>query len=286
MGTPFPRTKPLGLKRYKQALLNLYEKIVSDEVYISLSLLVLLVIAVVVPTAIHGFYGKPDFMKSIWANINAMVIDLLIVGFFVKILSRVGSRRRTIQQYVNEIDDLRGWEDQMAAHRIRGNIVRLNRLGISKINLRSCYLAKADLAGVNLNGADLIKASLEDCDLDDSNLQETDFWSANLKGATLRNVNLCHANLRNCVLTNADLSGADLRNVCLKDSVLLDADLTGTILDNADLSGVTDLGPIQLTKAKSAKNITIEERLINIARRIRPELFDKAGPKDEPTFPR
>lgn len=265
--------------KYRIVLRKLYEKITSDELNILLSLLLLLIIIVVVPTVILGGYGKRGFLESIWANVNTMVIELLILGIILKLLTKVSSKRKEIQQYLNEIDNSRFWNDQNAARRIRKCITSLNQLGISQIDLNNCYISNAQLEGVTLVDSNLWKANFEECDLENSDLQKSDFWSANLKGAVLRRANLSDANLDSCILTKADLSGAILKDACLKNSTLLDADLTDSILDNADLTGVKGISPLQLSKAKSAINIKADDKLLDKARSIKPNLFEIVGTK-------
>lgn len=256
----------------KVRLRTLYDKIVADEVNILLALFTLMLVVVVLPTAVYGEYSVGSFRESMWASVNAIIIDLAVGGVIFKFLVSRGSRRREIQQYLNEIDDLRVWNDQIAAHRIRGNILRLNNLATVQIDLTNCYLAQAQLAGVRLVNSTLVRCTLEGSDLENSELQLSDFYKANLKGAKLRNSNLSDAKLENCDLSKSDLSGAILKNAILRNSVLQDADLTSSILDGADLTGVTNLTPLQLSKAKSIIGLKIDERLLNRAVKMNPEL--------------
>jgi uncharacterized protein YjbI with pentapeptide repeats len=110
-------------------------------------------------------------------------------------------------------------------------------------------------------------------------LQLSDFYKANLKGARLRNANLSDAKLENCDLSKSDLGGTILKNAILRNSVLNEADLTNSILDGADLTGVTNLTPLQLSKAKSIIGLKIDVRLLNKAVKINPKLdeFVEAG---------
>jgi hypothetical protein len=59
------------------------------------------------------------------------------------------------RRYQEEIDDLREWGCDEAAHRIADNIKRLNRSGITNIRLERCRLVRANLERVNLREADL-----------------------------------------------------------------------------------------------------------------------------------
>jgi hypothetical protein len=136
-----------------------------------------------------------------------------------------GWRRNRVQRCKDEIDDLRAWEDEQATHRIRGNIVRLNREGITEIDLHRCYLRNVRLPDANLEGALLWAANLEGALLWAANLKEAQLGKANLKGARMVRANLKGADLR-----QANLKGADLRQANLEG-----ADLEGANLEGAKL---------------------------------------------------
>lgn len=248
------------------------DRVAADEVNILLALFGLMILVVVVPTALYGEYGVASFRESMWASVNAIIIDLVVGGIILKFLARRGSKRRETQLYLNEIDDFRYWQDQSAAHRIRGNIFRLNRLGTTQIDLTNCYLAQAQLVDVKLINSRLLRVVLEGSDLENAQLQGSDFYRANLKAATLRNADLSGAKLENCELTAANLAAANLTKTSLRDSVLKDVDLTGSILDEADLTGVLYMNPVQLSKARSAVNVKIDRKLLEKACELNPSL--------------
>lgn len=261
------------MQRIYDGLSLLWDKIVSDEVNATLAAMMLLLAFVVLPTLFVGDYSDTEFLWNIWANINAMVVDILVLGLFVKLVSRVGARRREVQRYLNEIDDFRGWSDQIAAHRIRGNIKRLNQLGVTKIDLTQCYLAEAQLENIKLRGSKLVKTNLIESDLENADLQMSDAWNAHFDNASLIRIDLSGANLNSATLTSTDLSGAIMKGTSLKGSDLSHADLSGAIIDNADMTDVQGLEPSQLSGVKSAANIKISEALLASAKSINPAPF-------------
>jgi len=139
-------------------------------------------------------------LKNIRVEAHGMLFDILVLGLLFSWLHNRGEKRRLIQRYTDEIDDFRGWEEEEAAKRIRGNIFRLNREGVHNINLNRCFLKGADLMEANLMGANLWEAVLEVANL----------WGANLEGARLEEANLEGANLRKADLMEANLTGAEL----------------------------------------------------------------------------
>lgn len=85
------------------------------------------------------------------------------------------------KRYKEEIEDFRNWKSAEASYRIIGNIKRLNRIGVSDINLSGCYLREMDLSGL-----DLRNANLTDTDLQDVNLKSVDLRGAS--GVTIENL--------------------------------------------------------------------------------------------------
>lgn len=261
------------LNEYRKALAEFYNRIVLEESNLSIITLVLLVLIVIVPTLLSGKYGNPDFLDNVLGEANGMVLDLLVFGVLVSWFSRIGERRREIQHYLNEIDDFRDWPEQVAAHRIRGNIRRLNNLGISRMNLAKCYLGEANLENVKLSGSELWKSNLSRSDLESGQLDGCDMWSTDFRNSILRSVNLSLSRSDNAQFANADLSDANLASSTLVGADFENANLTNAILDNADLTDATGLEPFQLAKVKSAINAKMDERLFIQTQKLNPKIF-------------
>lgn len=191
--------------------------------------------------------SSPDYDQKFWYNVkveaHGMLFDILILGLLFSWLHSSGEKRRLIQRYKDEIDDFRGWESEEAARRIRGNILRLNREGVNKINLRSCFLKgavleEANLTSADLSNADLRKTNLKRAKLEYAKFEYADLGETNLREANLRRANFRNANLQGTYLTRANLSGATLMGAELSGAKLLKADLKGAWLLGANLWGV------------------------------------------------
>ena len=81
-----------------------------------------------------------------------MLFDILIVGTLIFALHKIAEKqlekRLNIQRWLEERDDLRGWNDSEATLRITNNIRKLKKVGAKVFNLTNCYLANANLDGV------------------------------------------------------------------------------------------------------------------------------------------
>jgi uncharacterized protein YjbI with pentapeptide repeats len=209
---------------------------------------------------VHDFH---EFAQNVLAEAHGLLFDLLVIGVLLVALNRKGERKLNIRRYKEEIEDYLGWPADEAKFRIVGNIKRLNRLGISDINLKAAYLRGvklrnsnlagadlrgadlrgADLVGINLAGANLRAADLNEADLFGANLQEADLTGAHLCQTDMPGANLYRANLSRAQLTGADLFGAnlqeaDVRGAHLDQAQLTDANLQGTDLTATTLEGI------------------------------------------------
>jgi uncharacterized protein YjbI with pentapeptide repeats len=181
---------------------------------------------------------------------NGMIFDLFVFGVLVSIYNGFRADKDKIERLKEEIDDYRGWDEKEAMYRIIGIIKRLNKLGVSKIDLRKCFLHNADLIEANLQKADLSEAKLQGANfqranlnevemsetiLDGANLQQVDFYKANLKAAQLQGANLRLATLNEADLWGADLTSAKLQMANCQGTSFRSAKLWNTILQGANL---------------------------------------------------
>lgn len=200
---------------------EIIEKVLISPVFISLMvfLLAALVVYRLTITKVDSAYDR-QFIRDVLVEAHGMLFDILIIGTFIFALhTLVGSRRekkRNIERWQEEIDDFRGWESDEAKVRILGNIKRLNRNGITEINLIGCLLKNANLSFTHLERARLLGAHLER-----ARLLETHLEGANLRGAYLKGAFLVRAKLEGAKLEGANLEGAFLQEANLKGAIFL-----------------------------------------------------------------
>lgn len=156
------------------------------------------VIACVFAIAIVGildfvFRPEPD---DILVEAHGLIFDVILFGIVLSIYDSLSHRRDRIRQYEEEIDDYRGWNEPEASYRNAGNIRRLNRLGVQRINLYNSYLAEAFLPNVQLQGALLAKANLQYANLYRADMEHARLLAADLRGAKLEGANLKLARLQ------------------------------------------------------------------------------------------
>lgn len=220
-------------------------RITANQILTAFVVFVLASTAVTLATYFLYDYDQ-DFGENILVEAHGMLFDILVIGIFILWLNKQGEKHLEITRYQEEIDDFRGWESDEASHRIKGNITRLNRNGVTNIDLFGCFLA-----GANLVSATLSSARLTDATLTNADLTFADLSSANLTRADLSGARLTRADLSNATLTNADLSGATLVGVNLTGADLSGARLSGAVMFDVVLRGVQFLTVEQLCEAET-----------------------------------
>jgi uncharacterized protein YjbI with pentapeptide repeats len=114
-----------------------------------------------------GFYiiKGMDFYEKILVEAHGMVMDIFVFGVLIFYINRKSGKRMEVKRYKDEIDDFRNWKTPESAYRITGNIRRLTRNGVTRINLSDCFLREMDLRDLNLQQADLTNADLRGASL-------------------------------------------------------------------------------------------------------------------------
>jgi len=226
------------------------------------SFIVLIFVAIVVvglslPYYLNDFY---NFYAQVLAEAHGMIFDIAVIGILILWMNRRGETRQRIRTYKDEIDDFRLWESEEAAFRTVGNIKRLNRHGISKIDLVETYLARTNLNHVNLEESNLNSTNLKNSFLIGANMKKT-----RLNQTCFENANLNQANLSNSYAGGSNFKDAFLIKADLQNSFLMKADFTNAFLMEANLSGChltgANFNNASLYKAdlRLTKGLTIEQ---------------------------
>jgi hypothetical protein len=212
----------------------------------------LITLVTIVITYVEDVYNK-EFFRNILAELHGIFIELIIFAILLKVvIKRRVDIQKEIQNYQEEIYELRDNKTDDVILKIVDNIKKLNKRKVYKINLKEYHLSlkkgRVDLKNVNLQESKLNEVNLENADLSEATLMDTDMreaklinailYSANLKNAELIGANLMKADLEGVELQNANLSGANLKatslkNANLKGAKLISADLEGSKLEGA-----------------------------------------------------
>lgn len=162
-----------------------------------------------------------DFINGIHVELFGVLFDTLVLVLLYNWVSSLGERKREIKKNEEEIDDFRHWKSDEAKFRIIGNIKRLNRLKVTKLDLSFVDLSnprieKSQLifSQINLTGSTFLRSNLSGLNMSNSEFNEiVDHNSEFVKSGLL------NAKFRGCHLQGTNFSGAFLHNADFTDSV-------------------------------------------------------------------
>ena len=265
-----------------------YEKVIQYPIRSSITVLVLVSIIVLglsMPLYLRNF---DEMYLNVLAEAHGMIFDILIIGILIYWLREQGEKKQRISQYIDEIDDFRMWESEEAAFRNVGNIKRLNRHGITKIDLVGTYLTKTNLSKVDLREANMntanasnsvmIEAVLTDARLnqtnfENGNLNQTDFRKTFASGANFKDAFLIKANFEGAFLIKTNFSNGYLMEANLRNCALTEANFENANLYKADFRGADGLTLEQLSKAKSLYLAEFDPEIYKILEKEIPDLI-------------
>lgn len=265
-----------------------YNKIIKHPIRSAFTVLVLVTMVVVglsLPLYLRNF---DEMYLNVLAEAHGMIFDILVIGILLFWLREQGEIKQRISQYTDEIDDFRMWESEEAAFRNAGNIKRLNRHGVTKLNLVGTYLTKTNLSKINLKEANLNTANLSstvliEADFEEARLNQTNFENANINQASLRKAYASGANFKDAFLIKADFEEAFLIKANFNNAYLMEANLQNCALAEAsfenanlykaDLRGADGLSLEQLAKAKSLYLAKMDSELHDLLEKEFPDLI-------------
>ena len=245
---------------------KLYNRIIQHPIRSAFTVLILVSVIVVGLSMPYYLKQFDEMYLNVLAEAHGMIFDILVIGILLFWLREQGDIKQRISQYKDEIDDFRMWESEEAAFRNAGNIKRLNRHGITKIDLVGTYLTKTNLSNVklmeaNLNTANISNTVLLEANMQEARLNQTNFENANINqanlsktfasGANFKDAFLIKANFEGAFLIKTNFTNAYLMEANLRDCSLTEADFADANLYKADLRGADGLSLEQLSKAKS-----------------------------------
>jgi len=245
-------------------------------------LLALLIILPIVFILSKSIYTEVDTWKGILIEAHGMILDIIVIGILVSIISKQREKTLEIRRYIEEIDDYRGLKSREAIHRVAGLIKRLtNKYSYTRINLENCVLQKTNLEDVNLHGASMIRANFEGAFLESSIFEDANFIETNMKKTQMMYSNFENSYLNEVDFQNSNLVCANFKNALISGSNFFKANLRGANFEgvrslfvnfsNSDLSGSkfgnTLLLDVDLRNA-NLKDATIELYQLKYAKEL------------------
>jgi len=261
------------IRKYKKEdLYRLFNGIITDPIKISFGVFLVASSLIIITTLLYGYYSD-KFRENLLVEAHGTLLDILLLGVFAVWLQQKGNKLKDNQHYIDEIDDFRGWDDETASRKIRGNIRRLNSNGVTSINLSNCCLKNMDLNGAVLSssdfwGADLTNTDFSNCILKDCNFDETIMEHVSFRGAWLQESKFIRVKAGNVDFREACLDGSVFEEVVMSDVDCFKAGFHSAKILNSDLTEFSfwkaDLELADITGTRMSGSHFREASLLNI----------------------
>lgn len=119
-----------------------------------------IVSAIVVAVSLSTGYYTGTWWRDVLTEAHGVVADSVFLLVGMAFLTKVVEKRQSIERQRECIDDLRGSTEEAAKRRTVGAVRRLNRLGVTDVDLVHCHLSHTDLRGLGFKRARLAYADL------------------------------------------------------------------------------------------------------------------------------
>ncbi|WMJ71738.1 pentapeptide repeat-containing protein [Cytophagaceae bacterium ABcell3] len=219
-------------KKFYEVQSNTASRILADPILTTSLIFIALSVLVFLLTFPYFQDDPVEYFKSILIEAHGMLFDVGVIGILLYWLNKKGEKKIRVQHYQDEIDDIRLWKSEEAGFKILGNIKRLLRENVRKLDLHQCYLRN-----VKLSFADLHESNFNNADLANSVLNETIFSGSRMNYINLEGSSLNKSNLESCYLNAANLSSVRGIKTIFKNSLLIKANFDSAFFVEADFSG-------------------------------------------------
>lgn len=191
-------------------------------------------IAAIVVWLSAEYYSDPDFYAGILVEAHGMLLDMVVVGIFLLLIDNFRNAKAETSKNKELIEDLRYWKSDEASYRIRGGILRLNKLGVTGIDLEGCHLKEIDLQSISLRGSKLFSA-----DFGGADIRRVDISECNLKGAYFGDSDCRSTSFEKSFLHRTRCRRANMTAACFTGALLEKTEFFDTNLQSADFRGST-----------------------------------------------
>jgi uncharacterized protein YjbI with pentapeptide repeats len=214
-----------------------------------------------------------DGLVDHWKKVGVVAIAFLIYCYLLLLIP--DENKLKLQQFSVDLSGQVLVKEQKKEYGLYW--ANLRGIHLERGKLDDCILIKADMRGSHMEGS-----SLQNADLDEANISEADLRRAELRQAKMENANLVGTNLQSAILVGAKLMKSSLVSANCSEANFSCADLSGAdfqgtnlagaLLINTDLKNSRNLSTDQLSGVLSIFGATLDPKLHNELRELRPDL--------------
>jgi len=182
-------------------------KITTLPVLTSFFILIFL-LSILTHIKLKYFQSDSSFNEGLLIEFYGTAFEIFIISFIVLWINKHGEINKENQNYQRDLYDLQRIISPETILMKIISIRRLNRNGITNVDLEGNSIVGADLQGVILSGANLKHCNVSRCNLKHAILHEANLQNANLTEADLYNADFQNADLTDAIVTHEQLMHA------------------------------------------------------------------------------
>jgi hypothetical protein len=244
------------------------------------NIFILLFTLVLIIMFIGDYYDSEFTLHDILVEFHGLVFDILFLGIIYSYYENKKEKKELILRYKTIINNFRGLKSKKTPYKILSCIKELQKLGVTKFNLKNCdlnniklknyYLTYSNFEYANLRSAELENLDLKFSNMKSSNLCDTklfdidfnysDFIDCNLSDSFIDECNFtkakfCGANFENArIYSNCNFQGADMRFVELNNACIYYCDDWFGRLIEQEVIGIEQIIEIYYTEYNKLTN--------------------------------
>ena len=157
---------------------------------------------------IKYFNTYEDFKEGLLVEFYGTAFEVFIIGFLILWVNGKGLTNKENQNFQQDLYDFQRMDSLESMLLKIISIRRLNRNGITNIDLEKNILLNVDLQGVNLSSANLKNSRFEGCNFKNAIFHESNFQNSDLTNSDFTNADFTNADLTNTIITPAQLKKA------------------------------------------------------------------------------
>lgn len=210
------------------------------------------------------------YFEGLRVEAGGFVLDIILFGLVLGYYNYKTEKKQKIENYKNEIDDYREWDEKEASYRIYGLMKRLVKLNELKVDISSCYFENIKFFKMhndtfNFYEFVLTGAVFKDCKLNSCNFSNI---KMSKKGTDCKDY-ICEQmepiKFINCDLSLSIFKNHDYYVIEFDNSITKYADFTNSTFEKCIFKGI-DFSEVILNNTHFKKECTFiecigEERL-------------------------
>lgn len=142
---------------------------------------VLFIVGLIQFTFIRNYSNYTDIFQGIMIEAFGFIADIILFGIAITLYENFLKTKETINGYLEEIEDYRGWKEKEASYRIFGLIKRLFKLNKFDIDLSHCYFESVQFSKDMMSGFDFKESLFYGTKFKNCNLQLSNFTNIHQK---------------------------------------------------------------------------------------------------------